>query len=157
MNRRNRISKLNESFTFRKSGRTEPTFWGLSYFLGFVLLILLFWDYSYFCTTFRLFLYFSAFFVLEWHFYEIKVLKSVSEHKIADFLLKFLVFRPSLMLRYLWGTRITIATFSGIYHCPMGRLCSLCYNCGQKGKAKLSESAVKIQKIFCLSKCLYGN
>ena len=161
MNRRNRISKLNESFTFRKSGRTEPTFWGLSYFLGIVLLfgfcptyptflglLLLF---GFFFSTFRHFSYLSGI------FYEIKVLKSVSEHKIADFLLKFLVFRPSLMLRYLWGTRITIATFSGVYHCPIGRLCSLCYNRGQKGKAKLSESAVKIQKIFCLSKCFYGN
>ena len=172
MNRRNRISKLNESFTFRKSGRTEPTFWGLSYFLGIVLLfgfcptnptflglfLLLYYFSAFFSLLFGIFfLYFSAFFVLEWHFYEIKVLKSVSEHKIADFLLKFLVFRPSLMLRYLWGTRITIATFSGVYHCPMGRLCSLCYNRGQKGKAKLSESAVKIQKIFCLSKCFYGN
>ena len=135
-----------------------PTFWALSYFLGFVLLILLFGFIPTFVLLFDfVFLYFSAFFVLEWHFYVIKVLKSVSEHKIADFLLKFLVFRPSLMLRYLWGTRITIATFSGVYHCPMGRLCSLCYNRGQKGKAKLSESAVKIQKIFCLSKRFYGN
>ena len=120
MNRRNRISKLNESFTFRKSGRTEPTFWGLSYFLGIVLLFgfcptnptfLGLFILLYYFSAF--FLYFSAFFVLEWHFYEIKVLKSVSEHKIADFLLKFLVFRPSLMLRYLWGTRITIVHSQG--------------------------------------------
>ena len=114
---------------------------------------LLFWGFSYFfghCPTFWVLSYLSYFFgiiptfVLLFGFFSL-------------LFLKFLVFRPSLMLRYLWGTRITIATFSGVYHCPMGRLCSLCYNRGQKGKAKLSESAVKIQKIFCLSKCFYGN
>ena len=102
MNRRNRISKLNESFTFKKSGRTEPTF------LGFVLLFG-------HCPTFWVLSYLSYFFgiiptfVLLFGFFSL-------------LFLKFLVFRPSLMLRYLWGTRITIATFSGVYHCPMGRL-----------------------------------
>ena len=43
----------------------------------------------------------------------------------------------------------------------MGRLCSLCYNGGQRGSwptlgsAKLAERVVKIQKIFRLQ-CFYG-
>ena len=59
-------------------------FWGFVLRFGFCPTYPNFWDFPTFVLLFGFFSYFSyflVFFLLEWHFYEITVLESVSEHK----------------------------------------------------------------------------